>query len=90
MKANQEQKITLYWFWPYTLNDANNHETYGSEISAMTNNQAYFDYFFYDSTGSVNVQSDFRILNHHYNEADQMIGDNVEAVVLELTADLAS
>lgn len=90
--ANQEQQITLDWFWPYTLSDANNHDTFGSEISAMTSNQAYSEYFFYNSnsSGSVNVESNFRILNHHYNEADQLIGDKVQAVVLELTADLAS
>ena len=55
----------------------------------MTQNQEYSEYFFYDSTGSVNVESGLKILNHHYNEADQLIGDNVKAVVLELTADLS-
>lgn len=88
-KANQKQMITLDWFWPYTINDANNHDTFGNEISAMTQNQEYSEYFFYDSTGSVNVESGLKILNHHYNEADQLIGDNVKAVVLELTADLS-
>lgn len=87
--ANQKQKITLDWFWPYTINDANHHDTFGNEISAMTQNQEYSEYFFYDSTGSVNVESGLKILNHHYNEADQLIGDNVKAVVLELTADLS-
>lgn len=89
-KANQEQKVTLDWFWPYTLNDAKNYDTYGKEISDLINTQDYSDYFFYDDNKIVDVKSDFRILNHHYNEADQMIGDNVEAVVLQLTADLAS
>ena len=88
--AGQRQKITLNWFWPYTLHDANNHAIYGSEISEMTGNQEYSDYFYYDGTASVNVDSSFKILNQYYNDADQLIGDKVEAVVLELTAEPAS
>ena len=90
--AKQQQKVTLDWFWPYTLNEANHHEQYGKAISDMTTNQDYSEYFYYDSTTSsaVEVTSEFKILNNHYNEADQMIGDKVKAVVLKLTADLAS
>ena len=58
----------------------------------MTGNQEYSDYFFYDktnTTGSVDVNSGFKILNQRYNDGDQLIGDKVKAVVLELTADLA-
>ena len=88
--AGQRQQITLNWFWPYTLHDANNHAIYGSEISEMTGNQEYSDYFYYDGTASVNVDSSFKILNQYYNDADQLIGDKVEAVVLELTAEPAS
>lgn len=85
-KAGEKQLIHLKWFWPYTLYDANTHSKYGSQISAMTASQEYFDYFYYDNTGSANIGSPFKILNQHYNDADQFIGDMVDAVVVELSA----
>lgn len=85
-KTNERQDITLNWFWPYTLYDAENHDVYGNEISAMTGDQKYFDYFFYDNTSTADVNSSFKILNQCYNNADQFIGEKVNAMVLELTA----
>lgn len=89
-KSGQKQEVVLEWFWPYTLNEANNHYVYGNEISNMTSNQEYSDYFFYNKTGSVNISSDFGKLNFYYNEADQMIGDKSKAVAIIITADLSS
>lgn len=89
-KAGQKQEVVLEWFWPYTLNEANNYYVYGNGISDMTSNQEYSDYFFYNKTGNVNISSDFGKLNFYYNEADQMIGDKAKAIAIIITADLAS
>lgn len=89
-KADEERKIVLNWFWPYTLDDANNHVFFGKKISAMTKDQDYSAYFYYGKTGIVDVSSDFKVLNQGYNDADQLIGDKVEAVILKLTAELGS
>ena len=89
-KAQEEYLIRLKWFWPYTLKDANNHAEYGTEIASLTNNQSFSENFYYRGNGSeaVDVNSAFKILNQRYNDADQFIGDNVDAVVLVLTADM--
>ena len=89
-KAKQEYQIRLNWFWPYILYDANNHAEYGKDIASLTANQDFSKYFYYRSGNSeaVDVTAEFQILNQHYNDADQFIGDHVEAVVLVLTADM--
>lgn len=89
-KADKKQLVQLNWFWPYTLYDSNNHATFGNVISSMTGSQDYFDYFYYDKSGNADINSNFKILNQHYNDADQLIGDKVDAVVVELSAEPAN
>lgn len=89
-KANQPVMVTLNWFWPYILRESINHPDYGEMIENLVNAQDMADYFFYNNGETVNVaNTSFKNLNRYYNNADQFIGDNVAAIVLELTADLA-
>lgn len=89
-KANEPQKVTLNWFWPYLLRDAVSRPDYGETIKNWTETQNLWDYFYYNNGTEVIIdQTSPRNRNRYYNNADQFIGDNVAAIVLELTADLA-
>ena len=89
-KANELQKVTLNWFWPYLLRDAVSRPDYGETIKTWTETQNLWDYFYYNNGTEVIIdQTSPRNRNRYYNNADQFIGDNVAAIVLELTADLA-
>lgn len=87
-QANVPQKVTLNWFWPYLLRDAVNRTDFGSTIKEWTEDQNLCDYFYYNG-GERLTEVAAKNRNRYYNNADQFIGDNVYAIVLELTADLA-
>lgn len=87
-QANVPQKVTLNWFWPYLLRDAVNRTDFGSTIKEWTEDPNLCDYFYYNG-GVQLTEVAAKNRNRYYNNADQFIGDNVSAIVLELTADLA-
>ncbi|MDO5140697.1 MAG: hypothetical protein Q4D40_04440 [Eubacteriales bacterium] len=91
-KTGEENKIsvTLDWFWPYTLKDARNHSVFGTDIQNLLDDKNNAQYFYYGLTWEESTIPEYSILNNSYNEADQIIGDRVRAVVLELNANRAS
>ena len=82
--------VSLDWSWPYLLEDAIADETVKSHVNSSPK------YFLYDGndpvqTGSFNLpeKSDplFRQYSNFYNNADQYIGNKVNAILFRLTAE---
>ena len=90
VRADRKYEVTLTWFWPYVLREAMNRQPYGDTITGWVENDALWDYFYYDGGRTVSVsQTPFRGLSNFYNMADQYIGDHVNAVIVELEAEQA-
>lgn len=82
--------VSLDWSWPYLLEDAIADETVKSHVNSSPK------YFLYDGndpvqTGSFKLpeKSDplFRQYSNFYNNADQYIGNKVNAILFRLTAE---
>ncbi|MCI7727356.1 MAG: hypothetical protein MSH58_09535 [Clostridiales bacterium] len=79
--------VTLDWRWPYLLADAKADET----VAQWIGNAEYAQYFYYNpaDTGenTVNISgATDKNLNDWFNDADQKIGDKIDAIILQLTA----
>lgn len=89
--------VTLGWKWPEFLRDVINNEKDGSTVKRwMSDKPNHFFYNGKDENGKTiqiskpddeNFTSQFRQYNNYYNNADQYIGDNVQSLVLRLTAE---
>ena len=97
-QTNVPQEVTLIWFWPYLLREATTRADYddpeknkeiNNTIKGWTEDGEKWDYFYYDNGKPINIKGMLsKTLNRYYNNADQFIGDNVAAIVLQLTANL--
>lgn len=79
--------VTLNWRWPYLHADAKADQTV-AEWMGNPNNAGYF-YYNPTSTGenAVNISgATDKNLNDWFNDADQKIGDKIDAIILQLTA----
>lgn len=80
--------VQLDWHWPLLLqdviNDKSNSNTYKTWMTEAPG------FFFCDNGAAVNdspdFQTQFSTYNDYFNNADQYIGDNVDGVLLQLTA----
>lgn len=89
--------VTLGWKWPEFLRDVINNEKDGSTVKRwMSDKPNHFFYNGKDENGKTiqiskpddeNFTSQFGQYNNYYNNADQYIGDNVQSLVLRLTAE---
>lgn len=86
-QAGTPRKVTLHWVWPYLLREA---VDYHDDIKKWTEDPILWDYFYYNNGKPINITGMLsKDLNRYYNNADQFIGDYVDGIVLDLTADLA-
>ncbi|MDY4754087.1 MAG: hypothetical protein SO355_01915 [Candidatus Faecousia sp.] len=97
--ATKDQPIlvTLNWKWPEFLRDVINNEKDGSTVKGwMSDKPNHFFYNGKDENGKTiqiskpddeNFTSQFGQYNNYYNNADEYIGDNVQSLVLRLTAE---
>lgn len=80
--------VQLDWHWPLLLqdviNDKSNSNTYKTWMTEAPG------FFFCDNDAAVNDPPDFETqfstYNDYFNNADQYIGDNIDGVLLQLTA----
>lgn len=89
--------VTLGWKWPEFLRDVINNEKDGSTVKGwMSDKPNHFFYNGKDENGNTiqiskptdkNFTSQFGQYNNYYNNADEYIGDNVQSLVLRLTAE---
>lgn len=83
--------ISIDWFWPETLEKAKNHEKFGDEIVDLM--MGHPEWFFYNKGENIDISIDTtsedekKTINDYFNNADKFIGDNVDAIVLRLTAE---
>lgn len=92
--ADTQIPVAIDWFWPETLEKAKNHESFGSKIvDLMRTNR---EWFFYNNGENINISIDTtsedekKTINDYFNNADKFIGDNVDAIILRLTAEKAN
>lgn len=79
--------VTLDWRWPYLHSDAKADTT----VDGWMGTPAYAEYFYYKaaSTGENIVNTSGateKNLNDWFNDADQKIGEEIDAIILQLTA----
>ena len=96
VKEDEPIRVTLYWTWPLLLkniiqNDLFDNAKVGPAVQGWM--KATPDHFFYDEGKPIsepdfdNFTQQFRQYNNYYNNADEYIGDNVQSLVLRLTAE---
>lgn len=96
VKEDEPILVILYWTWPLLLkniiqNDLFDNVEVGPAVQGWM--KATPDRFFYDEGKPIsepdfdNFTQQFRQYNNYYNNADQYIGDNVQSLVLRLTAE---
>ena len=97
VKEDEPILVTLDWKWPEFLRDIINNDKDGSTVKVWMSEQP--NHFFYngkDESGKTiqipkptfdNFTQQFGQYNNYYNNADQYIGDNVQSLVLRLTAE---
>lgn len=74
--------VTLDWRWPYLLADAQA----DAAAAQWIRNAEYAAYFYYNQN-TVNISgATEKNLNDWFNDADQKIGDQIDAIILQLTA----
>ncbi|MDY4599588.1 MAG: hypothetical protein SPC78_08165 [Candidatus Faecousia sp.] len=87
-KAGAPIPVTLSWTWPYVLEDARADTT----VAAWMSNGENAGYFYYHDPGktgqnTVNISGvTEKNLSDWFNNADQKIGDDIDAIILQLTA----
>ena len=92
-EKNKPILVTLSWLWPEFLKDVVENQTTGKAIKVWM--KAAPNDFFYigDEAGSSipidppDFDTQFRLYNNLYNNADEYIGTNVHSVILQLTAE---
>lgn len=77
--------VTLNWYWPYVLSDA------GEDAAGWMKQAENAAFFFYDpsatGTNVVNISgATEKKLNDWFNNADQKIGEEIDAIILQLSA----
>ena len=86
--VNDPIPVQLDWHWPLLLTDVLNDESNNVTYKQWMINTPNF--FFCDNgdavTNSPDFETQFPIYNDYFNNADQYIGDNVDGVLLQLTA----
>lgn len=97
VKEDEPILVTLGWKWPEFLRDVINNEKDGSTVKRwMSDKPNHFFYNGKDENGKTiqiskpddeNFTSQFGQYNNYYNNADEYIGDNVQSLVLRLTAE---
>ncbi|MDD6966307.1 MAG: hypothetical protein PUK18_02210 [Firmicutes bacterium] len=97
VKEDEPILVTLDWKWPEFMRDIINNDKDGSTVKGWMSEQP--NHFFYngkDENGNTiqifkptdkNFTSQFGQYNNYYNNADEYIGDNVQSLVLRLTAE---
>lgn len=97
VKEDEPILVTLDWKWPEFMRDIINNDKDGSTVKGWMSKQP--NHFFYngkDENGNTiqiskpndtNFTSQFGQYNNYYNNADEYIGDNVQSLVLRLTAE---
>lgn len=96
VKEDEPIPVTLYWTWPLLLkniiqNDLFDNAKVGPAVQGWM--KATPARFFYDEGKPIsepdfdNFTQQFRQYNNCYNNADQYIGDNVQSLILRLTAE---
>lgn len=79
--------VTLNWRWPYLHADAKADQT----VAEWMGNPNYAGYFYYNPTSTgenaVNISgATDKNLNDWFNDADQKIGEEIDAIILRLSA----
>lgn len=96
VKEDEPILVTLYWTWPLLLkniiqNDLFDNVDVGPAVQGWMTTTP--EHFFFDDGKSIgkpdfdNFTQQFRQYNNYYNNADEYIGDNVQSLVLRLTAE---
>lgn len=96
VKEDEPIPVTLYWTWPLLLkniiqNDLFDNAKVGPAVQGWM--KATPARFFYDEGKPIsepdfdNFTQQFRQYNNYYNNADEYIGDNVQSLILRLTAE---
>lgn len=97
-------KVTLNWRWPYVLEDAYTGAYRDTILGWIKDGSAaYSDFFFYTgdvnghNTNGTQVDiagkdplkpAEYLELSEYYNNADQYIGNNVDHIIFQLTAEI--
>lgn len=76
--------VTLEWNWPYLKADAE--RLLGDDAMTNGENAEYLYYAGTDTAFAPGTASD-RTLEDYYNDADQIIGETIDYIVLRLTAE---
>ena len=76
--------ITIEWNWPYLKADAE--QMLGTDAMKSAENAAYLYYAGTDATFTPGTALE-RTLENYYNDADQIIGETIDYIVLLLTAE---
>lgn len=77
-KGGDPIQVTLRWGWPYLLSDAVDIV----DLERIKSNQEYFLRDVPQNLDNMNVSE----LSPYYNNADQHIGENIDTIILRLTA----
>ena len=76
--------VTIEWNWPYLKADAE--QVLGTDAMTSAENAAYLYYAGTDATFTPGTALE-RTLEDYYNDADQIIGETIDYIVLRLTAE---